>query len=65
MVILRATNDNGVKVDLDVLENDAPIKLDISAVENATIGMYLVLLLKHLVYLELIKIMLSLVTYLI
>jgi hypothetical protein len=38
MVILRATNDNGVKADLDVLENDAPIKLDISAVENATIG---------------------------
>jgi hypothetical protein len=38
MVILRATNENGVKVDLDVLENDAPIKLDISAIENATIG---------------------------
>ena len=32
MVLLRATNDNGVKVDLDVLENDAPIKLEISAI---------------------------------
>ena len=38
MVILRATNENGLIVDLDVLENDAPIKLDISAIENATIG---------------------------
>lgn len=38
MVILRATNENGLKSDLDVLENDAPIKLDISAIENATIG---------------------------
>jgi hypothetical protein len=38
MVILRATNDDGVKVDLDVLESDNPILLDISAIENATIG---------------------------
>jgi len=38
MVILRATNDDGVKVDLDVLEADQPILLDISAIENATIG---------------------------
>lgn len=38
MVILRATNDKGVKVDLDVLESDQPILLDISAIENATIG---------------------------
>jgi len=38
MIILRATNENGLIVDLDVLENDAPIKLDISAIENATIG---------------------------
>ena len=38
MVILRATNDNNVTVDLDVLEADQPILLDISAIENATIG---------------------------
>jgi len=38
MVILRATNDNGVTVDLDVLESNQPILLDISAIENATIG---------------------------
>jgi hypothetical protein len=38
MVILRATNDNGVVVDLDVLEADQPILLDISAIENTTIG---------------------------
>ena len=38
MVILRATNDNGTVVDLDVLESDQPILLDISAIENATIG---------------------------
>ena len=38
MVILRATNDNGIVVDLDVLEADQPILLDISAIENATIG---------------------------
>jgi hypothetical protein len=38
MVILRATNDDGVKVDLDVLEADQPILLDISAIENTEIG---------------------------
>ena len=38
MIILRATNDDGLKVDLDVLESNAPIKLDISAIENTQIG---------------------------
>jgi hypothetical protein len=38
MIILRATNDDGFKVDLDVLESNAPIKLDISAIENTQIG---------------------------
>jgi hypothetical protein len=38
MIILRATNDDGVKVDLDVLEADQPILCDISAIENGTIG---------------------------
>ena len=38
MIILRATNDNGVKVDLDVFEGNTPIRVDISAIENGTIG---------------------------
>jgi len=37
MTILRATNDDGVKYDLDLLE-DAPFKLDISAIESGNIG---------------------------
>ena len=35
--ILRAINDNGVKYDLDLLEN-VPFKLDISAIEQGNIG---------------------------
>ena len=38
MITLRATNDNGVKIDLDVMDVNQPLRLDISAIENATIG---------------------------
>lgn len=38
MITLRAINDNGVKVDLDVMDVNQPLRLDISAIENATIG---------------------------
>ena len=37
MTILRATNDNGVTYDLDLL-NDLDFKLDISAIESGQIG---------------------------
>ena len=37
MIILRAINEDGVKYDLDVLEN-ADLKLDISAIESGDIG---------------------------
>jgi hypothetical protein len=37
MTILRCINDNGVKYDLDLLE-DIPFKLDISAIESGNIG---------------------------
>ena len=37
MTILRCINDNGVKYDLDVLE-DVPFRLDISAIESGDIG---------------------------
>ena len=35
--ILRAINDNGVKYDLDILE-EVPFRLDISAIESGNIG---------------------------
>ena len=38
MIILRATNLNGLKVDLDVMDVDQPLTLDISAIENTEIG---------------------------
>lgn len=38
MIILRATNLNGLKVDLDVMDTDQPLTLDISAIENTEIG---------------------------
>jgi hypothetical protein len=38
MITLRAINDSGVKVDLDVMDVNQPLKLDISAIENSTIG---------------------------
>ena len=37
MTILRATNDDGVKYDLDIFEGD-DFKLDISAIESGDIG---------------------------
>lgn len=38
MIILRATNDNGVVQDLDVMDVNQPLRLDISAIENTSIG---------------------------
>ena len=38
MIIIRATNDNGQVVDLDVLDPSQPLRLDISAIENTSIG---------------------------
>jgi hypothetical protein len=38
MITLRAINNNGLVVDLDVIESNQPLRLDISAIENASIG---------------------------